>query len=298
MKKVGIIDIGTNSSRLFIYDLSSSTPKLIEQHKDMILLGEGVFQTGSISQEALKRARRALRHFSDILMAEQVKDLRVVGTSAARNASNQEDLARIVTEELGTSLCVLSGEEEARYIFEGIRHFSKLPDGDIAFLDMGGGSTEVSLSSDSKLLHCCSIPIGAARGQQVFLKEVPPVPDGVQNLQTETRDLLENEFSDGKSRNARLAIGSSGSIRAFLRISRAQGCETDELSFSFIDEIVQTMLLMDHKQLREIPSLEARRVELICSAGIILREILSFFECETLQTTNLALKDGVLLEFL
>lgn len=296
--RFGIVDLGTNSIRLFIFECLKKRCELLVREKMMVRLGDGVYDSGKLNADAMQRTLKAFSHFHDLLDDYGVDKIRCVATSALRVASNSKKFKRKVYAKTGFEIEVISPEEEAELIALGVTSHVDLPDKKVVLIDMGGGSTEVSLCKGSKALISRSIPIGAARGQQLFLKTVPPAKGGEAALREHVDELLAEIFFDPPFKSARLAIGSSGSIRAFSRIYEFNTCHARVFTRRFLRDATIDLSQYTRKQLQTVPGLEARRIDLITSAGIILHQIMRYFDVHKLQVTKYALKDGILVRML
>ena len=153
MSRVGAIDCGTNSIRLLVADvsfLSDGTPTLRDVHREqrVVRLGQGVDATGVLAPDALERTRRALVDYVAVLRRKGVERVRMVATSATRDAANRDDFFGMVRDTLGVDAEVISGDEEARLSFVGAVGDLDPSDGPFVVVDVGGGSTELVLGSN------------------------------------------------------------------------------------------------------------------------------------------------------
>ena len=161
--RVAIIDLGTNSVRFDVHFLGESgKTRLLHREKLMIRLGQGVFLKGKMDPAAIQRAVEAMEHFRQIATSLRVRKLVAFGTSALREAADSNTLVETVKEETGIEIKVISGKEEAKFIAQGILANEKPPKGRYALVDIGGGSTEVSLARGREVLLGDSFPLGTA----------------------------------------------------------------------------------------------------------------------------------------
>ena len=295
----GIIDLGTNSIRLFIYNTSKDTkPELCYRDKVMVRLGKGVYSTGKLNKESKSNTLETLKNFKKACKEYDVEQVEAVATSAARVAKDSAKFFKKVNEETGFKFRIISGQAEAEYIARGVIDNNSLPDGPLLLLDIGGGSTEVSLTEEKKIYWSDSLTIGAARGQQLFLKDQPPKEKAIKKLKEYILGLICTEMHHKPDKPIVKAIGSSGSIRALARIIREDRDEEGEFSRkdlkNFIDEIKDLSL----DEIVNVPGMEAKRADIVLSASILLHSLLKHYEIKTVKTTRFALKDGILSEFL
>ncbi|MEO5970726.1 MAG: hypothetical protein ABIQ95_12440, partial [Bdellovibrionia bacterium] len=172
--RIGIIDLGTNSVR---FDIHSVTPPgeahLLHREKLMIRLGEGVFLDGKLDPHAIRRAVHAFMSFKNTAERFQVEKIVAFATSALREAKDAVHLIDRIRQKTQIEIRIISGEEEAKLIALGILSHESFK-GRYGLIDIGGGSTEISICHNKNILNSASFPLGAARLQQVFLKTSPP----------------------------------------------------------------------------------------------------------------------------
>ena len=159
--RVGFIDLGSNSSRLTVVECDRrGRVTVLNRVKSMVRLGEGAFETKELQPQAMQRALSCLSDFAQVCRTYGVSEVVAVGTAALRVATNSMDFVNQVKQKTGFDLQVISGEEEARLIRVGI--WDSLPKTKDAFLfiDIGGGSTEISVSSREKISFLESLNIG------------------------------------------------------------------------------------------------------------------------------------------
>ena len=157
---LGIIDIGSNSIRLVIYELDhEGAYRIIHEDKYAARLSNVVEEDGQILRHSLEQAITVLQQFKATCDAFQTKVIRAAATAAIRNARNAAQIIGWLEEETGLEIECASGDQEAYYGFLGVIQSIDLQDGYV--VDIGGGSTEVTVFRDRKRLHSISLPIGA-----------------------------------------------------------------------------------------------------------------------------------------
>jgi exopolyphosphatase/guanosine-5'-triphosphate,3'-diphosphate pyrophosphatase len=285
--RVGIIDLGTNSVRFDVHSLAGKG-RLLHREKLMIRLGQGVFLKGKMDAQAIERAVHALAHFRRVADSLRVRRIVAFGTSALREAQDSNDLLERVKEETGIEIKIISGREEANLIALGVLAHQKTPNGKFALVDIGGGSTEISLCKGKKVLEGESFPLGTARLQQVFLKRSPPKPQAVEQLREYIRDQLNQKNWWQK---IDYVVGSSGTVKAVAKILNKKS-----FSLKDVSSLVKKMQEMDTSQLLDLPTLEAKRVDMILAGAILLEEVLKRLKAKSLVPTDYSLRDGILEE--
>jgi exopolyphosphatase/guanosine-5'-triphosphate,3'-diphosphate pyrophosphatase len=178
--RVAAIDCGTNSVRLLIADISGGELVELERRIEIVRLGQGVDKTGRLAPEALERTFTAMRGFAKLVAGHEASRVRIVATSATRDAANRDEFVRGVVEIFGVEPEVVSGDEEARLSFTGAtRDLAALrPMRPYLVVDIGGGSTEFVLGT-SDVEAARSVDIGCVRMTERHLRGDPPSPEQV-----------------------------------------------------------------------------------------------------------------------
>ncbi len=178
--RVAAIDCGTNSVRLLIADVSGGELVDLERRMEIVRLGQGVDRTGRLAPEALERTFTAMRGYAKLIAGHEAERVRVVATSATRDAANRDDFVRGVVEIFGVEPEVISGEEEARLSFTGATHdlAALRPMRPYLVVDIGGGSTEFVLGTGDVEVSR-SVDIGCVRMTERHLRGDPPSPEQV-----------------------------------------------------------------------------------------------------------------------
>ena len=215
------IDIGSNSVRLKIASVERHRLKTLYEDREVVRLGESVFQTGVISPEAMANTIRALKRFQKAVQLHVADRVRVVATSAMRDARNAAAFTAWVKSATGWQVEVVSGLEEGRLIHLGVVSQEAGARGRCLLIDLGGGSCEITFSDEGRIREMVSLPLGAVRLQQEFLHGDPPAKEDVARLkQYIGRELRKAERRLGSPRVG-LVIATSGTAAALAEASVA-----------------------------------------------------------------------------
>ncbi|MBJ7352054.1 MAG: exopolyphosphatase, partial [Rhodococcus sp.] len=184
MTRVAAIDCGTNSIRLLVADNNGKTLADVAREMRVVRLGQGVDATGAFVPEAIERTRVALVEYAEIIRKTGATAVRMVATSATRDASNREDFFSMVREVLGKVIPgaeaeVITGDEEARLSFAGAVGELDSAAGPFLVVDLGGGSTELVLGDAKGVKAAFSANIGCVRLTERFLHSDPPTADEI-----------------------------------------------------------------------------------------------------------------------
>lgn len=302
-KRLAIIDLGTNSVRFDIYDIFADEAQRLFREKRMIKLGEGLFEKGTISSKSLKRAQEAFVAFKDLMEEHDVTESVAFATSALRSAKNAEEVVARIKESSGIEVKVISGERESELISKAIFANLNLPNKRLSLVDIGGGSTEISICENGQALHNLSFDLGASRLQQNFLDHGTFFPDSSGKchellLRAEVRSSLAEKSEALRQQGGKSLVGSSGTIRNLGKILKQAGRRSQPFLRKDLAALVSEMKVMSPAQISKIPGLEPKRVDLILAGALLFEEIMYFLGAKHFYVTDLALRDGILEEYL
>ena len=219
MPTFAAIDIGSNSIRLKIATVQQHHLKTLHEDREVVRLGESVFQTGVISPDAMANTIRALKRFQKAVQLHVADRVRVVATSAMRDARNAAAFTAWVKSATGWKVEVISGLEEGRLIHLGVVTHEPGAKGRCVLIDLGGGSCEITLSDQGRIKEMVSLPLGAVRLQQEFLRGDPPAKQDIARLkQYIDRELQRAERKLGIPRVS-LVVATSGTAAALSEAS-------------------------------------------------------------------------------
>lgn len=293
--RVAIIDLGTNSVRFDIHSISESgKTKLLYREKQMIRLGQGVFLKGKMDPDAIRRALLAFDHFRRVAGNLRCRKVVAFGTSALREAQDSAQLLEQVSARTGIDLRVISGKEEANLIALGVLANEKLPSGTFALVDIGGGSTEVSICRGHQIRFGESFPLGTARLQQVFLRRSPPKAPAVQQLRAYIQNILKEKISGEGWPKVSQILASSGTAKAIAKLLGRKG--KDGFSLAELTELVAILARKTTTELLDIPEMEPKRVDMILAGALLLEETALALGARKILLSDFSLRDGIIEE--
>jgi exopolyphosphatase / guanosine-5'-triphosphate,3'-diphosphate pyrophosphatase len=176
------IDIGSNSCRIKIARVVAHRLKTVHEDREVTRLGASVFDTGLVSPDAMALTLRALKRFQRAVQEHGADQIRVVATSAMRDARNASAFITWAKAETGWSIEIISGLEEARLIHRGLMNGEPGTAGRVILVDVGGGSCEITLSEHKRIKETISLPLGAVRLTQEFIPDDPPSEEGLARM--------------------------------------------------------------------------------------------------------------------
>jgi exopolyphosphatase/guanosine-5'-triphosphate,3'-diphosphate pyrophosphatase len=309
------IDIGSNSVRLKIAEVQQHHLKVLHQDREVVRLGESVFQTGVISPDAMAITIRALKRFQKATQLHVVDKVRVVATSAMRDARNADAFTAWVKSATGWQVEVISGLEEGRLIHLGIVTREPGARGRCLLVDLGGGSCEVTLSDKGTIREMISLPLGAVRLQQEFLRSDPPEKQDIARLkQFIDLQLRRAERKLGPVRVG-LVIATSGTAAALAEASAALAAKlpvrkalnkataprrlTPELATTEeVRKLADRLAKMNNAERSSVPGIGPRRSEIVIGGALVYAHLLERLGLRGFRYSPLGLGDGILAQML
>lgn len=305
------IDIGTNSIHMVIVKIQPALPTftIVAREKEMVRLGEGALQKGTLSPAAIARAMRALKHFLILAQSQQVDATIAVATSAVREATNGLEFLQQVHKELGLQVDLISGQEEARRIYLGVLSGMEFHQQPHVVIDIGGGSTELVLGDGHAPRFLSSTKVGAVRLTSEMVTTDPISSSEFRVLQAYVRGMLERNVDELhhhlKSGEVPRLVGTSGTIEtlAALHAAETQGTVPNPLNgyeFSLRDlrEMINRLRKLPIAERQALPALSDRRAEIIVAGALVLQEAMSLLGIETIVVCERALREGMIVDWM
>lgn len=272
---VAAIDCGTNSLRLLI---TAAGRDLVREMR-IVRLGRGVDRTGRLDPAAIERTRAALAEYKQLIDDHQVNRVRMVATSATRDAENADDFHDMVMATLGRPAEVITGEEEAALSFAGaVAGLSHHGHRSYLVVDIGGGSTEFVRGTD-RVERSMSVDIGCVRMTERHLRSDPPAAHEIEAAVEDISRAVDRAVSYVDGGNHHL-VGLAGSVTTVAGIALdLPRYDPDRIHHSVltaeaVEEIAARLSTMDHAQRAAIPVMHPGRVDVIIAGALVLREIM------------------------
>ncbi|MCX2732111.1 Ppx/GppA phosphatase family protein [Saccharopolyspora sp. NFXS83] len=288
MSRVAAIDCGTNSIRLLVADVTTSfdgAHDLRDVHREMrvVRLGQGVDATGRLAEEALERTRAALVDYAAIARRKGVERVRMVATSATRDAANREDFFAMVRDTLGVDAEVITGDEEARLSFIGAVGDFDPSDGPFVVTDVGGGSTELVVGrwdgAQAEIEAAYSADIGCVRLTERCLHTDPASEKDVAEAERVAREILDDAFAAVDASGARTWVGVAGTVTTLSAVAQnlpdydPAAIHLSRLSQKQLEETTSELLTMTHEERAAIGSMHPGRVDVISGGALVVKVI-------------------------
>jgi exopolyphosphatase / guanosine-5'-triphosphate,3'-diphosphate pyrophosphatase len=301
-QRLAAIDIGSNSIKLAIVEAAASDSfTLLLQERERVRLGETLSQR-FISPGAIQKSADAIGKFRSMADNRRVDSIIAVATASVREASNSQEFVNEVERQTGVRVEVLSSIEEARLIGISAVEFFRQSKGSLLNIDIGGGSTELSLMKDGLPDKLFSMKLGAVGLTERFLLSNPPKPKEIKEMQIEIELALERPLRELKGRKWEISSGTSGTIWKFANLVNTQTStsilDRSEIRLDKLVSINQQLASITIEKRAEMPVLSAQRAEVIVAGGQILESVMRALKIETLRPCGYALREGVIIDHL
>ncbi|GLI56316.1 exopolyphosphatase [Propionigenium maris DSM 9537] len=300
MKRIGIIDIGSNSIRLVIYEISPNRSfKAIEDIKESPRLGDGVNERGEMKLKRMDLAFHTLMLFKRVCERYGVDEIIPFATAAVRNSRNSHVLLDLVREQLGMDIKVFSGEDEAFFSFKGAINNLEVDEG--ILMDMGGASTELVWYKERKVHKWISLNFGS-----VTLSQIAQVRDSLSSKEEEQlKKYIMEEYSRVpwlKEAEGIPLIGVGGTIRNLAKVHSLMInyplllLHDYRMNLDEVESVYRKIKGMDYEEKLLLPGLARSRADIFTGAVCAIRELISYSSLSGAVISGFGIREGVLYE--
>jgi exopolyphosphatase / guanosine-5'-triphosphate,3'-diphosphate pyrophosphatase len=296
-----IIDMGTNTFHLLIAEQQGDKLKYIYRERIPVKIGMGGINQGIITEEASERALQAMQLFKQTLDEFEVKQVLAFATSALRNARNGKAIAENITQHTGIAIHIISGAQEAEYIFMGARQAINMDDELNLVMDIGGGSVEFIIGNTKGISWKRSFEVGGQRLLEKFHKTDPISDEERKSLDLYFDEQLIELKAALNQFQPKVLIGSSGTFDTLSDIyCKRMGIDKNfddpetPLSVEGFDEIFTELIHKNREERLRIPGMIAMRVDMIVVACCLIDWLLKNYPMQRVRVSTYALKEGAL----
>ena len=283
---IAAIDIGSNGARLLIKSFEPAGAEAPVKVRKLFFvriplrLGKDVFSTGKISKERQRMMMHMMKGFRQFMLLYQVEQFRACATSAMRDAENGKKTMKRIEKETGIELEIIPGAEEAQLLCNNLVENTDSGVGNFAYVDVGGGSTEISLLHDGILAESHSFNVGTLR---MLAGTVSP---------SETDNMCRVLEGYAQEFPGTRIIGSGGNINRLFRLARIKG-ESHELPISRLKELYAQLAPLSMEERMEKFKLKDDRADVIIPAAEIFLMVARSLGCESIIVPNISLADSI-----
>ena len=298
---VAVIDLGTNTSNLVVAGMDHAGTHILHQGKSYVRLGDQRIADNLISDEAMQRAVHAVTGQVGTAREMGAGIIRIMATSAVRQATNKERLITSIRDHTGITIEVIDGEREATLIYYGVRMALGSLGETAAILDIGGGSNEIIICGNGSIFWKNSIPAGMSRIINSFSISDPISGPEQQNLARYFGEIHREAIENCHTHGVKALIGCSGAFNTLADIIDGKDPEQDfrvrkEISLGEFDAVCRKIIPSTHRERQTIKGMDPVRTDLIVPALILSRTIIAQTPVEKIIQTGYSLREGVLYE--
>jgi exopolyphosphatase/guanosine-5'-triphosphate,3'-diphosphate pyrophosphatase len=298
MPTFAAVDIGSNSVRLKIARLTKHRLIEVLEDREVTRLGESVFRSGFLSPEAIANTVRVLRRFHRAVQRTGADSVRVVATSALRDARNSHAFLEWVRSSTGWEVSIISGMEEARLIHLGLTSSIRVAASPVLMMDLGGGSCELTISVEGRIRSTVSLPLGAVRLTNEFLHHDPPRQAELQQLKSFIVREIGHTAERIKRARPAVVIATSGTAEALLAVSRGldktKSSRSTSVSRAQMKRVAKLLAQLFLEDRRKLSGVGPRRAEIIVAGAAVYTALLDRCQLPGFRFSPLGLRDGLL----
>ena len=304
-KRRAVIDIGTNSVKLLLALVDGGSVMPLREESEQTRLGAGFYESHVLQPEAIAHTARVVGRFANIAREEEATSVRVIATSAARDATNQSDLLSAIRSASGLTAEVISGEQEADWAFLGVRSSPAVTDESLLIVDVGGGSTEFILGHGSSQAFRQSFPLGTVRLLEQTRPADPPADADWQQCARRLHGFLAAKLQpviqpllEGARASEITLVGTGGTTSMLAAIELGltrfdrEKIEQTILSLQKVQAIRARLWSLSLRERQAIPGLPANRADVILFGAAIVEGIMDALGFRQLRVSTRGLRFG------
>ena len=297
MVKVASIDLGSNSTRMLIADITNGNITTIYKEHQVTRMADKLSESKIISKEATKRVLKVLVGYFKTINKNNVENIQIVGTAALRDATNSEEITQLIEKKFGFEVDIVSGEEEGVLTSVGVLNsLGSLEN--FLIVDIGGRSTELIYDYDKKIVSK-SINIGVVSLSELFFDKIPPPEKSV----LLAKEYIDNNLLESNLFHGRLLVGVAGTFTSLASIflEQTQFNEKEihltELKNEDVFKISNELLHLNEPQIiTKYKGLDPKRAKTIQAGILLAKEIISKYNVNSIKVSNSDILEGLILK--
>jgi exopolyphosphatase/guanosine-5'-triphosphate,3'-diphosphate pyrophosphatase len=297
------IDVGSNSIRLLVSEVDAGGRTMrLHAERDVVRLSEGVFRDGRLTGAATDQACRVLARMTAAIRRHEVAGVRAVATSAVRDAANAGKFMHRASDTLGFPVDVIGGLEEARLVRRGVSARWPSRRGRVLVADVGGGSAQLILSDGDDVVAEASLPLGAVRLTEMFIRTDPPMPSELAEMRRFIRTTLQEPSERPARAGVRRLIATSATAGAVVcaanGIPRSRRDDADRASATAgeVRDLLDTLAGSDAAGRVLVAGIGRRRAEIIVAGVAVLEAVVACVAVPALYYSTAGVCDGIIAE--
>ena len=297
MVRVASIDLGSNSTRLLIADITNGTLSTIYKEHQVTRMADKLSESKIISKESTKRVLRALVGFFKTINRNNVENIQIVGTAALRDAKNSKEITQLIEKRFGFEVEIVSGEDEGVLTSIGVLNsLGRLKN--FLIVDIGGRSTEFIYDHDKKIVSK-SLNVGVVSLSELFFNELPPSKTSVLLAQ----EYISSNLFESNEFDERMLVGVAGTFTSLASIFLEQSQYNDkeihltELKNEDVFKINKELLRLNEPQIiTKYKGLDPKRAKTIQAGILLAKEIIYKYNVDSIKVSNSDILEGLILK--
>jgi exopolyphosphatase/guanosine-5'-triphosphate,3'-diphosphate pyrophosphatase len=303
-----VIDVGTNSIKLLVADVRGRDVQPVHEESKQTRLGKGFYESNRLQPEAIARTAEAVAEFAKTAREKKSNSVRIIATSAARDAVNADELTSAIERSSGLKAEIISGDREAEWAFQGVTTDTDLAATPLLLLDVGGGSTEFILGQGDQKHFAHSFPLGTVRLMEKFPLSDPPTRGEFTKCRDWLRSFLHGEVRPqleavlkNESGATRL-VGTGGTTSILARMEKKldrfdrEKIERAVLSFEQVVAHRKNLWKLSLAERKEIPGLPKLRADVILTGVLIYEVVMEEFGFKELRISTRGLRFAAVMD--
>jgi exopolyphosphatase / guanosine-5'-triphosphate,3'-diphosphate pyrophosphatase len=298
-RRIAAIDVGTNSIHMIVVEEQKHGYRVIDKEKEMVQLGRGSLEGRPLTAEAIDRGVEALKKMAGIAERWKVTEVVAVATSAIREAPNRRRFIAAVQKASGIKVRVISGEEEADYIYRAVRSAIDFHGGTALAIDIGGGSVELIVGTSEQVYLTSSEPVGALRMSQMFTLDRAATPAMIDECRAYVTRRLKKPLARISALGFDFSVGTSGTIVALAALA-SNGDSLSSMSSGLkwlsrkrLRELIDLLTPLSAADRAKRFAIDERRAETILGGAIVLDVIMRGLKLQQIRASDAALREGI-----
>ena len=288
------IDLGSNSFHMLVAEIIDDQLHVIDRHKDMVRLADGLNSKGNLTDEKIDFAIESLKRIGQRIKTIPKSHLRIVGTNTLRKAKNSKKLIKLAKKVLGKPIEIISGREEARILYLGVSHSMPNEQGKRLVIDIGGGSTELIIGEEFSSSLRESLHMGCVSFTKKFFSDGVISEENWNKAVLSARLELVDIISAYKNTGWDLAIGASGSMRATAEVLFANDLSVHGITEKSLDRLIDKCFeLHTIENLNQLPGLSSQRLPVFIGGLAIIKALFISLSISHMEISSGALREGM-----
>jgi exopolyphosphatase/guanosine-5'-triphosphate,3'-diphosphate pyrophosphatase len=304
----GVIDVGTNSVKLLVADVEGHSVHPVFEESEQTRLGKGFYESHRLQSDAIADTASAVAQFAGVARARNAASLRVVATSAARDAINKQELLDAIKRASGLDVDIISGEQEADLVYRGVRSDPNLAGQRLLILDVGGGSAEFMIGAGEHPEFACSFPLGSVRLLEYLRPSDPPTAGELDDCRAWLRHFIAERVCRvlnpalAHERERTQLIGTGGAATILARMEYAldkyhrHEIEGARITLDAVRGWMQRLWSMSLQERKNIIGLPKKRADVILTGMAIYEAVLEQFGFTELRASTRGLRFAAVMQ--